>query len=134
MGMGTAPISSFVISLDNLRSICPEEVAACETAFAHEDQYSWGEYAFDLAMETEIPNDIENAVNALIAAFEQKTTVNNSRLTLGIGYYSEEEGDTYDNLSHTEGCYFEVDGMVDFTDAGNKFKDVIKTEAWTQYG
>mgnify|MGYP003704881897 CR=1 FL=1 len=45
-----------------------------------------------------------------------------------------EGGDRYDNPGDKDGCIFCVDGMVQLTPAGERFKDIISERKWTQYG
>lgn len=133
MGMGSIPCHAYTISLDNLRAFCPDEVAECETLFGPAGE-TWDTFArsaeFDEYSEAA---PIMVAWKALQAAFARmsQTTVS-SHLELGIGYYSEDDGDRYDDLE--PGVYFSVDGMTQLTPAGKQFKDVVKEQSWTVYG
>jgi hypothetical protein len=51
---------------------------------------------------------------------------------LGIGYYSSDDGDRYDDLEN--GCYFSVEGVTQFTPAGKKFKERLAEKSWTIFG
>ena len=117
MGMGTAGAHAFVISLDELRKICPKEVHAVE------DELTWG----DVAME--INDNTPPLVEALVEAFNKATD-----LKLSIEHYDDETGDRYDEVDNTNGCVFCVDGMMQYTPAGEKYKDVIKEQNWTVFG
>jgi hypothetical protein len=85
----------------------------------------------------DLPNDTdpENLVNAweqLQAAFSKATKVGTSHLELGIGHYSSDEGDRYDDLK--QGCYFTVDNVIQLTPAGEKFREHLEERSWTVFG
>ena len=138
MGMGTAPCHAWTISLDGLKAICPQEVEACETAFKALD-CDWDSFALGMEQEQfdDLPEnaDAEEMVKAwerLQAAFKKKTTVGKSHLELGIGHYSSDDGDRYDEIE--QGCYFTVDDVTQFTPAGKKFRDHLEQKSWTVFG
>ena len=83
--------------------------------------------------EDQIVEDVFNEYDKLITnlknAFNKKTG-----LTLYFDSYDEEGGDRYDNPGDKEGCIFCVEGMVQLTPAGEKFKDIITERKWTQFG
>jgi hypothetical protein len=144
--MGTAPCHAWLISLDGLKAICPKEVEACETALKALD-CDWD--AFALGMEKEdfdLPEDAnpESVVKAwekLQAAFKKNTTVGGrspnatggkSHLELGIGHYSSDDGDRYDEIG--QGCYFTVDDVTQLTPAGETFRVHLEEKHWTVFG
>jgi hypothetical protein len=83
--------------------------------------------------EDQIVKDIfdqyEILVTNLKTSFNKKTG-----LFLYFDYYDEDSGDRYDNTGDKDGCVFCVDGMVQLTPAGEKFKDIIFERSWTQFG
>lgn len=150
--MGTFAISSYVIEYDELRKICPEEIADIENEKFFRDVGGWTTiakwFAWDMPDEFldgiyDLEDDQEKAdaiieeytkiydknVTNLFKAFEAKTG-----LTLSIDYYDEDNGDRYDQPGDEEGCIFCVGGMVQLTPAGEKYKDIITERRWTQYG
>ena len=152
MGMGTFAINSFVIEYDELKKICPEEIATIENEkffgdvgwrviaqwFSWDDPDQFSECIYDLYVnsEEEVDDIVEEYtqiydkhVTNLFKAFEAKTG-----LTLSIDYYDEDNGDRYDEPGDEEGCIFCVGGMVQLTPAGEKYKDIITERRWTQYG
>lgn len=152
MGMGTFAISSYVIEYDELRKICPEEIADIENEKFFSNVGGWTTiakwFAWDMPDEFsdaiyDLEDDQEKAdaiieeytkiydknVTNLFKAFEAKTG-----LTLSIDYYDADNGDRYDNPGDEEGCIFCVGGMVQLTPAGEKYKDIITERRWTQYG
>jgi hypothetical protein len=138
MGMGTAPCHAWTISLDGLKAICPQEVEACEAAFKTLG-CDWDSFALGMEQEQfdDLPEnaDAEEMVRAwerLQAAFKKKTTVGKSQLELGIGHYSSDDGDRYDEIE--QGCYFTVDDVTQFTPAGEKFRDHLEQKSWTVFG
>ena len=138
MGMGSAPCNAWTISLDGVKAICPKEVEACEAAFKTLD-CDWDSFALGMVQEQcdDLPEgaDPESMVKAwegLQAAFKKKTKVGKSYLELGIGHYSRDDGDRYDELE--QGCYFTVDNVTQFTPAGVKFQVHLELKSWTVFG
>ena len=125
MGMGAGACYGWVISYDDLKSICPKEVYLVECDEKFED---WGEVSRGFEF-NELPDSIKKSVEDLVGKFRINTD-----LTLGLGFYNEDEGDRYDEVDSHEGCVFFVDGMVSLTPAGEKFKEVVRERLWTQYG
>jgi hypothetical protein len=148
MGMGSYAVGSFVIEYKDLKKLCPDEIKALEKA-PHFKNVGWHNIsrwlAWDNAEEVMEPiyecvNDDERAteqifeqyeglIQSLKDAFNKKTG-----LTLYFDSYDEEGDDRYDNPGDKDGCIFCVDGMVQLTPAGKKFKDIISERKWTQYG
>lgn len=138
MGMGSAPCHAWTISLLGLKAISPRETDACERAFQALG-YDWDAFAqgmtreeFDDLPEGAGPEDMVNRWQELQAAFSSATQVGTSCLELGIGHYSPDEGDRYDELD--EGCYFTVGGAACLTPAGEKFKEHLAEKSWTVFG
>jgi len=133
MGSGTVPCHAWTITLDGLKAICPKEVQTCETAFKDKG-FDWDSFA--LEMKQEIGKGEFNYLlkkwEQLQKVFEIATKVGESHLELGIGYYSDDDGDLYDDLEH--GCYFTVDDVTQLTPAGEKFKEYLKEKSWTVFG
>jgi hypothetical protein len=160
MGMGTFAVGSFVIEYKDLKKICPDEIKSIEKAKYFKD-VGWNTIGKWLAWddpenlkdelyvsveedkskpvirlglsEDQIVEDIfqeyENLVISLKNSFNKKTG-----LTLYFDIYDSECGDRYDNPGDKDGCIFCVDGMVQLTPAGKKFKDIISERKWTQFG
>ena len=152
MGMGSFAVGSFVIEYKDLKKICPDEIKAIEKA-EYFDVIGWGgigrwmgwddpEYIHEPIYDTvdgegvdtdKIVEDAflyyEELLSNLKKSFNKKT-----KLTLYFDSYDEEGGDRYDNPGDKDGCIFCVDGMVQLTPAGEKFKDIITERKWTQYG
>jgi hypothetical protein len=160
MGMGSFAVGSFVIEYKDLKKICPDEIKTIEKA-KYFKEVGWGtvgqwlawddpeqikDTLFDAVLDDkskpvirlglmaeEIVEDIfqeyEKLVIALKNTFNKKTG-----LTLYFDSYDEDGGGRYDNPGDKDGCIFCVDGMVQLTPAGEKFKDVINERKWTQFG
>ena len=75
---------------------------------------------------------IDDALERLCRAFQEATKVGESCLELELFYYSSTDGSRYDELH--EGANWLVDGMQQFTPAGEKFKDRIHWKGWTTFG
>ena len=158
--MGTFGVKSFVIEYDRLKEICPDEIQAIESA-KYFDSIGWNSIGRWLAWDD--PDQIQDAIKDSVLddesdpirrlqltqeqieqdVFDQyKTLVRDlkdvfnqkTRLCLYFDYYDEDSGDRYDNAGDKDGCVFCVDGMVQLTPAGEKFKDIIFERSWTQFG
>lgn len=158
--MGSFAVGSFVIEYKDLKKICPDEIKSIEKAKYFKD-VGWNAIGKWLAWddpenlkdelyvsveedkskpvirlelsEDQIVEDIfqeyENLVISLKNSFNKKTG-----LTLYFDIYDSECGDRYDNPGDKDGCIFCVDGMVQLTPAGKKFKDIVTERKWTQFG
>jgi SpoVK/Ycf46/Vps4 family AAA+-type ATPase len=160
MGMGSFAVGSFVIEYDDLKKICPDEIKVLQKAKYFKEVgwrsvgqwLAWGDpdqikdAFYDAILndkskpvirlelsEDQIVEDIfqeyEKLVVALKNTFNKKTG-----LTLYFDSYDEDGGGRYDNPGDKDGCIFCVDGMVQLTPAGEKFKDIISERKWTQFG
>jgi|LakMenEpi03Aug12_release.lakeMendotaPanAssembly.Ray.scaffolds.fasta_scaffold685038_3 hypothetical protein len=148
MGMGSFAVGSFVIEYKDLKKLCPAQIKAIEKAphFKSVGWYSIGRWlAWDNPEEViepiyECANDDEQATEEIFEQYESliqslKNTFNKKTgLTLYFDSYDEEGGDRYDNPGDKDGCIFCVDGMVQLTPAGKRFKDIITERKWTQFG
>jgi hypothetical protein len=160
MGMGSFAVGSFVIEYKDLKKICPDEIKAIENAKYFKD-IGWGNIGRWLAWddpdnlkdeiyssveedkskpvirlglsEDQIVEDIFQEYETLIVALKNAFN-KNTGLTLYFDHYDSEGGDRYDNPGDKDGCVFCVDGMVQLTPAGEKFKNIIGERKWTQYG
>ena len=155
MGMGTFAINSFVIGYDDLKNICPDEIAAIENG-PHFNDVGWETMArwlawddineledriLDTAYDEEhddeynqkIAEDIGEQYNHLVAdlkkSFNKKT-----KLELYFDHYDEDGGDRYDEPGDKDGMIFCVSGMMVLSPAGEKYKNIITERRWTQYG
>lgn len=154
MGMGSFAVGSFVIEYKDLKKICPDEIKAIEKAKCFND-IGWGSIAQwltwddpdllkeDIYVSVEdirLEKDIDSIVEDIFAEYDVLVTnLKNSfnkktGLTLYFDHYNEEDGGRYDNPGDKDGCIFCVDGMVQLTPAGEKFKDIIFERSWTQFG
>jgi hypothetical protein len=160
MGMGSFAVGSFVIEYKDLKKICPNEIKSIEKAKYFND-IGWGSIAQwltwddpdqikeDIYVSVEedkskpvirLEKDIDSIVEDIFAEYDVLVTnLKNSfnkktGLTLYFDHYNEEDGGRYDNPGDKDGCIFCVDGMVQLTPAGEKFKDIISERKWTQFG
>ena len=160
MGMGSFAVGSYVIEYKDLKKICPDEIKAIEKAkyFNHIGWKNIGQWLawsdpdqindaiYDAILEDkskpairlglsedQIVEDIFQEYEKLVIALKNSFN-KNTGLTLYFDSYDEEGGDRYDNPGDKDGCIFCVDGMVQLTPAGKKFKDIISERKWTQFG
>jgi len=152
MGMGTFAVGSFVIEYDDLKKICPEEICTIENEKFFGD-VDWSVIAqwqtwddpdqlkdaiYDLYVNNE--EEVDDIVEQYVEIYDKHiTNLKNSfnaktGLTLYFDHYDMDGGDRYDNPGDKDGCVFCVDGMVQLTPAGEKFKDIVTQRQWTQYG
>ena len=147
MGMGSFAVNSFVIGYDDLKNICPDEIAIIENEQYFQDTgweilarwLAWDDIAviedaiLDVLDDGDDPVDISQKYNYHITnlknAFEKKTG-----LTLYFDHYDEDGGDRYDEPGDKDGMIFCVQGMMILSPAGEKYKDIIIERRWTQYG
>lgn len=153
MGMGSYAVNGFVIEYGDLKDICPHEIGCIESN-KYFPEIGWGgiaawqswddddnvrDFIYD-AVDSEDESVIEQIVNDTIAFYDQsikqlKASFNRTTgLTLYFDHYDEDGGGRYDQPSDHEGCIFCVDGMVQLTPAGEKYKDIVTERSWTQYG
>ncbi len=160
MGMGSFAVGSFVIEYDDLKKICPDEIKALQKAkyfkevgwrsvgqwLAWDDPDQIKDAFYDAILddkskpvirlelsEDQIVEDIFQEYEKLV--IDLKNTFNKKTgLTLYFDSYDEDGGGRYDNPGDKDGCIFCVDGMVQLTPAGEKFKDIISERKWTQFG
>ena len=160
MGMGSFAVGSFVIEYKDLKKICPDEIKTIEKA-KYFKEVGWGtvgqwlawddpeqikDTLFDAVLDDkskpvirlgliaeeiveDIFQDYEKLVISLKNTFNKKTG-----LTLYFDSYDEDGGGRYDNPGDKDGCIFCVDGMIQLTPAGEKYKDIINERKWTQFG
>jgi hypothetical protein len=152
MGMGSFAVGSFVIEYDDLKKICPEEIAAVEGEKFFND-IGWGTIGQWLAWDdpdqfkeeiealyTNDKEDIDDILDEYVKIYDKhiidlKDAFNKKTgLTLYFDIYDSECGGRYDNPGDKDGCIFCVDGMVQLTPAGEKFKDIVSERKWTQFG
>jgi hypothetical protein len=152
MGMGTFAVGSFVIEYDDLKKICPEEIESIENEKFFKD-IGWGtigqwlswddpdqlkDTIYELYLNPE--EEVDDIVEQYIEIYDKHiTNLKNSfnkktGLTLHFDHYNMDEGDRYDNPGDKDGCIFCVEGMVQLTPSGEKYKDIITQRKWTQYG
>jgi hypothetical protein len=160
MGTGVFAVGSFVIEYDDLKKICPDEIKAVEQA-KYFDSVGWGNIGRWLAWsdndqifdalhdavlddkskptvrpeltEEQIVEDIFDQYEILVTNLKNSFN-KNTGLSLYFDHYDAEYGDRYDNPGDKDGCIFCVDGMMQLTPAGEKFKDIVTERKWTQYG
>jgi len=149
MGMGSFAVNSYVIEYDELKKICPDEIAAIENEKFF-DITGWGTIAnwqtWDdpdqftdeiYFMNENIDDDTvekyveiyDNLLINLNKSFHKKTG-----LALYFDHYDMDGGNRYDQPGDKDGCIFCVNGMVQLTPAGEKYKDIITERRWTQFG
>jgi len=153
MGMGSFAVNSFVIGYDDLKKIVPKEINAIENEQFFKE-IGWGTIGQWLSCDDDAhlvmrlmgdgsrdddynqkvaEIDVSQKYNVHVAnlknAFNKKTG-----LTLYFDHYDMDGGDRHDNPNDKDGCIFCVDGMVQLTPAGEKYKDIITEHRWTQFG
>jgi hypothetical protein len=149
MGMGTFAVGSFVIEYKDLKKICPKEIEAIENEKFF-NNIGWGTIGQWLSLDDDdqLKDEIyfadENITDETVEKYVdiyskhinelQKSFNKKTKLTLSFDYYDEDNGDRYDNPGDKDGCIFCIEGMIQLTPAGEKFKDIVTQRSWTQFG
>ena len=132
MGMGFASVRTTAISYNDLKEFCGNEIEAIEN---HESFEGWGELARSLTQgEEDVTNLFFPLVQQLVKKFEQATEVDGNHLTLFLSYYSEDDGDRYDEVEHTNNCIFELGNVYQLTAPAQKFKDILSSCSYVVFG
>jgi hypothetical protein len=153
MGMGSFAVGGFVIGYDDLKKICPDEIKSIEQELYFGD-IGWNGIGRWLAWDD--PDQIEDSISdsidcediedcqkiaeELVIKYDKHIQAlkdsfsNKTGLALYFDSYDEDGGDRYDEPNDKDGCIFCVDGMVQLTPAGEKYKDIITERRWTQFG
>ena len=124
----------YAISYEDLKQLCPDEVAAIEnTKEFQEGDKNWGDLADDIGCghTQELLDwtvDFQSLVKKLQAAFKEATTTPcGSYLELDLIQFNHWEEDDSDVLHH-EGCIFEVENtdQTTLTPAAKNIRNMLK--------
>lgn len=136
-----------VISYENLKTLCPQEIKDIESK-GIDDIGGWKAIAQwqsyddpDILMDYLYTDDLEDAeMDEIIAEYTnlvdrlKESFRGITGLDLFLDVYDEECGSEYDYIEEHEGCVFCVNGMMKLTTAGKKFKHIIHECRWVQGG
>ena len=130
MGMGYAGCQVLIIEEDFIKEQCPTEFQEFMDSFEDNSEFESID-DFAMAFENgEIEDDSEQKFvlkyMALYEDFEKKTD-----LKISLCYHDSENGDRYDDFT---GRAWEVDGVFQYTPAGEKYKDKIKKQSYVMFG
>ena len=130
MGMGYASCQVLTVDENFIKEQCPEEFQEFVNSF---DACSKFEGMDDFAriiengdLDIDEQGEPELKYIALQKAFKEKTD-----LEIGIFYHDPDEGDRYDDFS---GRAWQVDGVLQYTPAGERYKDKIKKQSFVSFG
>lgn len=140
MSVAMFPQVVWSISLDNLREICPDAVAAVEALDVEWgtiakwkeqggglDEYIWNFMDEDREVDADLGDRVEQALESLKRVFEAKTGLG----LILTAYDPDDDGGPGDDVDYTDGCVFEVTGVQQFTPAGERLRDKIRESRWT---
>ena len=139
MASGMRPYWADVVQVELLGRLCPGEYKRFTDALLEVDISEWELHQAWHSGEKSLPDpegkdDPEKhtdnpyrALRALIKTFRFKT----GSLELDICFHDPNNGDRYDQVS---GLFFTVDGVYQYTPAGEKFKRFIERKGWVEYG
>jgi len=117
-----------VIEKDFIKEICPEELAALERVI-EEEEYCWDQVAQESSVADFESEKVEKAFITMKEAFDKKTG-----LELYIDYHnSADKGSCYDD-NEVCGMFFQVDGVYEYSEAGEKYKDKISPASYVSFG
>jgi hypothetical protein len=131
MGMGYASCQVLTIDEDFIKEQCTEEFQAFVDSFEGCSKFdSIDDFARSIGNgdldPKDKPGNSELKYIALQKAFKEKTD-----LEIGIFYHDSEDGDRYDDFT---GRAWQVDGVYQYTPAGEKYKDKIKNQSFVTFG
>lgn len=153
MGMGYAPVITWIINEADLAKFLPDQFSRFDAIrkqlddldVYHDiatqfivDETDSEELLFhvgpDGPVDGELVRSLVTAYNELCAAFATATQVDKSFLTVSLNYHdSTAEGDRYDDV---DGFFWEVDGCMKYTPAMERFRSslLIQRAGFVQYG
>ena len=134
MGMGYVGCQVLTIEEDFIKEQCPEEFQEFVDSFDTVEGNAQFDSIDDFARfigngdidPTKEPEGPYLKYIALCKAFKAKTD-----LEIGIFYHDSENGDRYDDFT---GRAWQVDGVYQYTSAGEKYKDKIKNQSFVVCG
>jgi hypothetical protein len=131
MGMGFTGSQIDTIEEDFVREQCPTEFQELLDSFEGCSEFDglddFAKIVADLGLNSEDNmTEPEKKYLALRKAFEQKTG-----LEIGVFYHDSQEGDRYDDFF---GRAWWVDGVYQYTPAGEKYKSKITKKSFVTYG
>lgn len=144
MSSGSAPVSTTIISMENLETLCPGSYAAFWIVMRSEDfDERWVFDEFLSENYDSPPHADEEEVTAMTRLWEAWTTLQSDfsgvttiatgqNLSLWTGYYDQDTGDIYDNM--TEGPFFSVDGVYVKSKAAEALGSMLEDVTYTIYG
>jgi len=158
MGMGTWGITEYTISREKLHDLLPEQVEEVEAI----NPDIWHIMARGLQGYTDplhITEDDKNEVLCEMSndilyyagddydmvevdchqAFKKLQNLCHdfnlvTGLVLNLTYYDEEMGDRYDDVEHTNGCVFTLEGVTQLTPEAMRCRHLFNRQSWTCSG
>ena len=157
MGMGYAAASSWVMDIDDVKAICPNEVerllksldaASIELddwhqhnqwvpdegdragRMAFDSEGFWEIFTTDEQKARELFNAVLESWKELEEAFIKATEVDGTSLQLYSMYQDPDNGSSYDDV---QGGFFCIDGVEDKTPAGRKFESKMRYARWVNF-
>ncbi len=144
MGMGHAANFADVITVENLKKICPDTWDAFESLCEKHVDNGWEGFIYGIYQETPyydkngddiedvgIIADLDKSYQTLVNDFHDRTG-----LDLDCGYHDSENcGDRYDDV---DGAYFHVDGCYvespELKSTKEQYGDLIERNFFVTYG
>jgi len=131
MGMGYSGSQATVIEEDFIKEQCPEEFQEFMDSFEGNSKFdSIDEFARVIGSGDLDPKDKQEEPELkyieLQKAFREKTD-----LEIDIFYHDSEDGDRYDDFT---GRAWQVDGVYQYTPAGERYKNQIKILSFVTFG
>lgn len=135
MSMDNYPQEADVVEVDFIKEMCPVEYAALEKVLAlYKIKFDdFGNYNLGEDLEGEMYNDYDEddvteimaAYDGLVAAFKEIT----GGLWLTIMW-----AEAVDRGDEVDGAFWSVEGVYDYTEAGNRYKTKIVKKRWNVFG
>ena len=115
-----------------LQHICPKEFINLLNVLKDNNSDLEGLGMCSLNMEEDLNTDFgEEVANEIISAYDSLCTKfkEETNLELNIGYHEAE-----DRADEVNGVYWFLDGVYQYSPAGEKYKDKIERKCWTTFG
>jgi len=133
MGMGTSPNKATTINEEFLKTL-PTAGPIFTNLLTVMEENDLEEQVLDdnyCDLENGDNDEALNTVSKLLADFQNAFTADTG-LHVYPFYYSEDDGDRYDDLE--DGIHWSVAGVYQMTPAAEKIKDQLQDAQWTVYG
>lgn len=133
MAMGHSACQVTGIKKEFLDKNFPDLMRAIENHAEFDNWDSTADDLIDTSMGDNVPG-IRKLFNELQEQFTKLTETNGQGLKLFVIRYQSEDAEPYDEVEHTDGCIFAVEGVYVKTPAAQRFEQDLIEMSWTPFG